>query len=503
MERSHDPKWVTVAVTLSAIVMTLDITIVQLGLKEIGEEFTAGLDALQWIVNGYTLAFASLVLSAGALGDKIGRLSVFRLGITVFFIASLGCALAPSVGVLIAGRIAQGVGAALMFGPALALIAGAYEGDEEGRLRAIVLFSTTSAAFAALGPLFGEVIVGAVGWRAIFYLNIPFSVVVSYVAAVKMDPQKPSDVTRPDYPAAVLATIALFTVNYGLTDFVHHSGITAIGGACLCTFTVFFFVFLVREKKMGADAMIDLRLFRLPVFSAAVLMSFFCRVASFGIIPFVIIWLQGYQGLSPTETGCVLLFMSLTLVVFAAVSMKLTRFFSVRTLNAGGMGGIGLGWIIPGLLIGPGSWTAIIPGLIIIGIGSGLMTPHMMDLAVSSVPAERSGMASRTANTFFPLGTAVGFAVFGAYLSARLGHLPGPMRKVATSGNADIMGTLEAGTVEKLEAAYTSAISEIFLIAGAMCLAVTPLIAHLLAAKGTAGARVAPQREAAPGPRAG
>lgn len=484
MPNKHGPKYVTIAVTLAAIVMTLDITIVQLGLKEIGEEFTAGLDSLQWIINGYTLSFASLVLSAGALGDKIGRLRIFRTGLIIFFVASLACALAPSAAVLIAGRIVQGVGAALMFGPALALIAGAYADDEKGRMKAIVAFSTVSAAFAALGPLFGGVIVGAVGWRAIFYLNIPFSLVVLYLAAVKMDPQKPSGQTRPDYPAAVLATAALFTVNYALTDFVHHSGVTAVGGACFAAFVALLIVFIAWEKKMGGDAMIDLKLFGLPVFSGAVLMSFICRVGSFGIIPFLIIWMQGYQGLSPTGTGAALLFMTFTLVVFAAISMKLTRFFSVRALNAGGMAGMGLGWIVVGLFIGPGSWAAIIPGLLIIGIGSGLMTPHMMDLAVSSVPPARSGMASGTANTFFPLGTAVGFAVFGAYLSGRLGDLPAELRQVATSGNGEIMASLEPSTVSDLEAAYTGAISEIFLIAGALCLAVTPLIARLLASKG-------------------
>lgn len=484
MSRSHDPKYVTAAVTLAAIVMGMDMTIVQLGLKEIGEEFTAGLESLQWVVNGYTLSFASLVLAAGALGDKIGRLRIFRAGVVIFFISSLACAVAPTVGVLVAGRIAQGVGAALMFGTALALVAGAYAGDEKGRQRGIVTFSTVSAAFGALGPLIGGLLIGGVGWRAIFYLNIPFSLIVFYLTVAKMDPQKPAGQTRPDYPAAALATVALFSLNYALTDYIHHSGVTALGVAAIAVFAVFLVAFIVWEKRVGDEAMLDLTLFRIPVFSGAVLMSFIGRVATFGVMPFLVIWLQGYEGLSPTGSGAAMLFLSFTLVLTAGVSMNLLRFFSTRALNAGGMAGIGLGWVLTGLLIGHGSWPVIIPGLIVVGAGAGLLTPHMMDLAVSSVPPERSGMASGTANTFFPLGTAAGFAVFGAYLSGRMGDLPTPLRQAATSGNAEVMGALPAETAERLEAAYTAAAGEIFMIAGALCVLSAPLVAHLLRSKG-------------------
>lgn len=483
-QTGHHPKYLTAAVTLAAIVMTLDITIIQLGLPKIAVEFDAGLSTLQWVFNGYTLAFASLLLAAGALGDRLGRLGIFQAGAIGFLFSSALCAIASHSELLIVGRVAQGVSAAMMFGTALSLIAGAYPRPEDRRDRqsAIVVFSSLSAASAALGPVVGGALVNSLGWRSMFYLNIPVCLIVIYLTVAKVDPQQRTVSGRRDIPAPIVISLALFAINFALSEATKSAGANyPLAGGCAVVGILLIIGFLAWEKRMGSDALLDLSLFKIPVFNGAVLMSFVCRFASFGIMPFQVIWLQAYLGLTPFTTGLTMLFTTLTMVVFAAVSMKLLTYFSTAMLNAMGMFLLGAGIVLGGFMVRFDSWPPMIPAWLVMGIGAGLMTPHMMDLAVSSVPAERSGMASGTANTFFPLGTATGVACLSAFLSWRMSSaIDSDFVKAAISGNREVIAALPADVSAEVHHLFTTFLSEGFWVVGALTAASAFLIYRLI-----------------------
>ena len=206
------PRWLTAVVALSAALMTLDMTVVTIALPDITREFSAGLEDAQWIVNAYVLVFAALLLGVGALSDRMPRHRLFMLGHLIFAASSLLCALSGSSGTLIAGRVCQAVGATLVFGTCMPLIADTHEGDDAARSRAVGAFMAAGAAAAALGPLVGGLLVGGGGWRWIFAVNVP----VSLIAVVVMGIVAPNKTTAPrqstgrDWVSTALVAVGLF-----------------------------------------------------------------------------------------------------------------------------------------------------------------------------------------------------------------------------------------------------------------------------------------------------
>lgn len=493
------------AVGLSAAVMTLDTTVVNVALNAIGTEFDATLSGLQWVVNGYTLAFAALLLSAGSLSDRLGRRGVFVLGMSVFTLASLACALAPSEGVLIASRIVQGAGASLVMGTGLALIAGAFQGeDPKKRQTAIGVFTAMGAAAAALGPLIGGALVDGAGWRFIFVINIPLGILIVVAALLAVRPQPKSPGSRLDLLGALLAVLMLFALNYGLLTGANDTWSRVDVIASLIAAPVLLVVFLVVEHRLGDRAMLDLSLFRIPTFSGAIVLSFAARLASFGLFPFLILWLTGLLGHTPLQVGLILLVMSAAMLVVAPLSGQLTRIAPVRVLTCVGMVVVGLGLLWGAAAVrADGDWTAILPCLILLGVGSGIVMPHMMGLAVGVVPAERAGMASGVSNAFFPLGTAVGVAVYGAVMTAVIaGRVPDAeaARAVAAGRIGEIAARLPSGAdafVRTAREAFVSGLSEVLLIAGVAAVASGIATLFLVRAKDV---HTAPAAEPIPAP---
>lgn len=464
----------TVVAGLSAMMMTLDATVVNIALEAIGTEFSATLAQLQWIVNGYTLAFAALLLSAGSLSDRLGRRGTFLIGMIVFTISSAVCSFAPSAEWLITARIIQGLGGALVMGTGLALIAGAYEGeDPKKRQTAIGVFTGLGAAAAALGPLVGGALVGTGGWRLIFLINIPIGIliIIGALTLVKRQPVAPGG--KLDLIGAALAILVLFSLNYGLLTGSSEGWERWDVIATLVAAGVLLVAFLGLEFRLGEDAMLDLSLFRIPTFSGAIILSLAARLTSFGLFPFLILWLTGILGHTPLQVGLILVSMSAAMLVVAPLSGILTRWVPVRVLCFVGMAIIGVGLIWASILIDPNSaWTAILPGLLLIGLGSGLVMPHMMGLAVAVAPAERAGMASGMSNSFFPIGTALGVAVYGAIMTAIIGsRITDADAAAAVSAGriSDIAATLPDGGEQFAviaRDAFVSGLSTTLLIAG-------------------------------------
>ncbi len=362
-------RWTTAVTSLAAAMMTLDITVVNVALPRIGADLGASLDSLQWIVNAYTLSFAALLLTAGSVSDRIGRRRIFLAGVAVFTTASAVCALAPNAAVLIAARAAQGVGGAMAFGTALALIAGAFEGaPTRSRTTAIGLFTAGGAVSAALGPLVGGSIVQWLSWPFMFAVNVPIGLLILVGTVRKVPESRAGDSPAAvDVAGAVLAVLALFALNYGLLA-GSEKGWTAVDVlTALIAGAVLAVAFAVVQWRLGPAAMLDLRLFAIPSFSGAVLLSFAARVFSFGLLPYLTLWLGGMLKLSPFQVGLVLLAQSVALVIAAPASSLLTKVMSVSKVLALGSAVVAVGMFLA-VGIGPhDSWTAVVPMLVLLG----------------------------------------------------------------------------------------------------------------------------------------
>jgi EmrB/QacA subfamily drug resistance transporter len=486
-------RWTTAVTASAAALMTLDITVVNVAMPAIGTDLRARLDDLQWIVNAYTLSFAALLLTAGSVSDRIGRRRIFLAGVAVFTLASAACALAPDVGGLIAARAVQGAGGAMVLGTSLALISGVFEGAPgRARMTAIGLFTAGGAVSAALGPLIGGCIVDWWSWPWLFAVNVPIGLLIIYGTLRRVPADGAiGDARGVDYLGALLAVLALFLLNYGLLVGAQDGW---SGPGVLTSLTVgalLAVAFVALESLLGERAMLDLRLFAIPTFAGALLLSFAARIFSFGMLPFLTLWLGGMLHLTPIGIGEVLLAQSVAIVIGAAFSGLLTKIMSVSRVLALGMVAVGAGLLLTLGISPDDGWAVLLPMLALVGLGAGLTLPHLLALAVKVVPPSRAGTASGAANSFFPLGTATGVAVFGVVLSGTVsdvmsttalrGHsvpegTAGHLRRLVTAGQFDAVAAAvpEAtrGPVLALaRSAYTEALSQIFLIAGIAALA--------------------------------
>ncbi|MEV1293157.1 MFS transporter [Pseudonocardia sp. NPDC049635] len=417
-ERPHGSSRVVVlAVCTGSALTALDLTIVNVALPRIGADLDTGLSGLQWVVNAYTLAFASLILTAGGLADRLGDRAVFATGVGLFTAGSLGCGLAPDSGWLVGSRMVQGVGAAMILATSMSLLARTLSGSR--RAAAITAWVTVGTLAANLGPIVGGVLVETLGWRAIFLVNVPIGLALLAVLLRITAPAPPAGAAaRPlDRGGAVLAALTLFALHHAVvTGAATGWGAgpwTALGVAVAAGTG-----FVALQRRRGERALLDLRLFRIPTFSGAIVLSLLSRMASFGALPFFVLWFEGVVGLSPVATGGYLLALSLPVLAVALVSGRLQQLAPARTLIAAGNACALVGSLaLLGVDAQAGPWT-VVPGFVLLGLGAGLVFPSLMGLAVGVVDPARAGIASGTANTFFPLGTAVGVAGFGAVLTA-------------------------------------------------------------------------------------
>ncbi len=471
---------VVLGTSLSAAVMTLDTTVVNVALPAIGAAFDASLPQLQWIVNAYTLVFAALLLTAGSLSDRWGRRRMFLCGMAAFTLASVLCTIAWDAASLIVFRALQGVGAACVMGSGLALITEVHEErPSEERQKAIGTFTAFGAAAAAFGPLLGGTMVSLVGWRGIFAVNIILGVVtVALVRAARVPPRPHVTEHRWDPTGALLAVLMLLSANYALLA-------GSVGGwtrpdvlAGLVAAPVLLIAFVIVEARLGRAAMLDLSLLRIPTFSAALGISFTSRIATFGLLASLILWLTGPLGLSPFLTGLILVTQSLVMMFAAGMSTKLAEKLAVRHLIFLGML-LGAAGLLPAALTvdANSGWLTILPTVLLLGFGSGLVMPHLMGLAVGVVPPHRAGMATGASNTFLPLGTGVGVALHGVILSWVIAsHISDPHRaqEIAAGRMPDGSAALDAA-----REAFAAGMSAVFWVACAACVlsAVIALVA--------------------------
>ncbi len=456
--------------------MTLDVTVVNVALSDIARDLDTGLGRVQWTVSAYSLAFGALLLTAGALSDRIGRRRVFTAGMALFTLASAACGLAPDAGTLIAARGAQGLGGAMVFAPTLALIAAAYEG---ARRRAVIAaFAAIASAAGALGPIVGGLFVHVLGWRWIFLVNVPIGILVVAGALARMpESAAPRDTRRRIDPlGAVLGVGALLALHYPLVTGpeVGWAAPEVLGSAAV---GVVLAVGLVASQRRG-DGLIDIALLRIRAFSGAAALGFLARLSSLGVLAFVTLWLQSTHAYSPLEVGLRLLPLTGSLLVAGLFVARLQKAFPPDVLVAGGFAAQGLGLI--GLAAaGSGAGEAVtVTGLVLLGVGGAVIFPPLMGVAVNAVPADRAGMASGLTNACYPLGTATGVAAFGAVFSARLGDGLGSGLGAGSGDATALRKAVGTGRFELLDpalqplarSAFSGAFTAVCLASALVCL---------------------------------
>jgi MFS transporter, DHA2 family, methylenomycin A resistance protein len=393
----------------------LDVTIVNVALPRIGSALHAGVSSLQWVVDGYALALASLMLGGGTVGDLHGHKRVVLAGMSIFGIASVGCGLAPSTGALVAFRVAQGAGAALMLPGTLAVIANAYRRDDE-RARAIGIWAGIGSVALPAGPILGGALIGAVGWRAIFFLNVPIVAVATVIAARTVresaDPQGRSlDLSGTAFAAGLLAlsTYALIEAGHsGLTVSVSVAAIVAVGLAL-----AFYVVERSREHPM-----LPLSLFHRPTFSASNAIAGAMNLSTLGLLFLITLYLQDVRHHSALLAGVALLPLFLPLGLIAPLGGRLTARTGPRSPMLIGLLLAAAGVALLARLGSGSSYLSLLPALLLWGIGLALLTPAVVAAAINAVPGERPGLASAVNNTARQAGGAIGIAAFGALAGA-------------------------------------------------------------------------------------
>jgi EmrB/QacA subfamily drug resistance transporter len=412
--------WTLIAVSVATFMLLLDITVVNVALPSIREDLDASFTDLQWVVDAYALTLAALVLTAGSLADRLGRRRMFAIGLGVFSVASLLCALAPDPTLLNLARAFQGVGGAVMFAVSLALVAQEFPAGRE-RGMAMGIYGATIGVAVAIGPLVGGALTDGLGWASVFYINVPVGIAAIAVTYLRLRESRDPDATRVDWPGVATFSTALFLLvlalvrgndeGWGSTLIV---SLFAGAGALLAAF--------VAIESRVKEPMLPLGLFKLPSFTGVQLAAFAISGSAFALFLYLTLYLQNYLGYSPLEAGLRYLPITLASFLFAPIAGALLSRVPARVMMSTALGAAGVGLLLMSGIGAGDEWTTLLGGFLVLGAGTGLLNPVIADVAVSVVPKEQSGMASGINDTFRQVGVAVGIAVWGAIFVASGAH---------------------------------------------------------------------------------
>jgi EmrB/QacA subfamily drug resistance transporter len=416
-------QWVLVAAILGSAMSFIDSTAVNVSLPVLQRELHATTGQTQWVIEGYALFLSALILLGGALGDLYGRRKIFTYGVVLFAAASIACALAGSIEILIAARCVQGIGGALLTPGSLALISAAYSGEQRGR--AIGLWSGFSALTSASGPIIGGWLTQEFSWRYVFIINIPVAILVLVVLQLGVPESRDESADRRiDVAGAALATLGLGLLVYGLIAMnsgritAEAVGTTIVGIAVLCAFVLF--------ERRTPDPMVRCDLFASRDFSAANIYTFFLYTAIGGslyFVPFVLINVHHY---SPTQAGAALLPFIFIMVVASRWSGGLVARIGTRKPLVLGAIVAGFGFLAYALPGSDGSyWTTFFPAAIILGCGGALFVAPLTTTVMNSVPTEHSGVASGVNNAVARTAGLIGVAVLGLVVTTSASYVGG------------------------------------------------------------------------------
>ncbi|HMI40228.1 MAG TPA: MFS transporter [Sphingomicrobium sp.] len=411
----HDSRWTLAATILASSLSFVEGSVLNVALPAIRASYGAGAAEVQWVVNAYLLPLSALLLLGGALGDHYGRRRLLIIGTSLFGAASLVCALAPSLEILLAARGAQGVGAALLLPNSLALLNAAYKGERRGR--AVGIWAAAGAAAAAVAPLIGGWLVDHVGWPAIFYINLPLAAGAIFLAVRFVTESRDMGAARTDYAGALLATAGLGGATYGLTLWSSSGPLTTTAIASIVIGLVLFAAFLAVEKRRGDKAMMPLSMFADRCFFGLNLLTLLLYGA-FGavmlLVPYVLIVAAHY---SPVEAGLALLPLPILLTLASPPMGQLAARIGPRwPLIIGPLicgGGMLLGQRISS---DTSYWVAAFPAITVMAMGMAIAVAPLTSSVLGSVPEKHVGTASGFNSAVARTGGLIATALLGVVL---------------------------------------------------------------------------------------
>jgi EmrB/QacA subfamily drug resistance transporter len=467
--------WTLLVVCIGSFMLLLDVTIVNVALPEIERDLGATLTDLQWVIDAYVLALASLTLIAGSLGDRLGRRRVFVSGLALFTFASL-----------LAGFATDPV--QLELARALALIAQEFPAKE--RAVALGAWGATVGAAVAVGPLVGGIVVENLGWEWVFFINVPIGAAAGALTLARVAESREPARGRLDWPGVATLASGLSLLVFGLLrgngeGWSSPEIVAALAGSGALL------VGFVAIELVRTEPLLDVRLFRVPAFTGASVGALALSAGLFAMLLYFVLYLQNVLGYSPLETGVRLLPITLASFFFAPLAANLARRVPLRVLLGGGLAIIGTGLLAMRGLDAGSEWTALLVGFLLAGAGAGLVNPTLAEAAIGVVPRERAGVATGINNTFRQIGIAVGIAVLGALFQSRvetkftetlaagpsaLRPLAGNLAQAVASGNTETVLVRAPNGTEGFLAtasheAFVSGLNDILLVAAVVAFA--------------------------------
>jgi EmrB/QacA subfamily drug resistance transporter len=466
--------WTLVLSSIATFMLLLDITVVNVALPDIQRDLGASLSSLQWVVDAYSLMLAAFLLTAGSLGDRLGRRRVFSLGLGLFTFASFLCGIAGDPTLLNLARGLQGIGGAAMFATSLALLGQEFHGRD--RATAFGVWGATVGGAVAIGPLVGGLITEHLGWEWIFFVNIPIGFVAVVLTELRLANVAAQDPERIDLPGLATFSGGLFLLIFGLIRGNPEGWGSPTIVATLAGSAALLLAFLAVEARSN-HPMLDLALFRKPAFNGVSAVAFGLSAGMFAMFLYLTIYMQGVLDFSPLETG--LRFLPLTVLSFvvAPIAGKLSQRVPIRVLMGIGLALVGAGLLSMHGLSADSDISALLPGFLVAGVGIGLTNPSIGQAAIAVVPPAKAGMGSGINTTFRQVGIATGVASLGAVFQSQVdsklstvlpGAPPGLAEAVASGGSRAAAGVAPPGQraeiVHAANVAFVSGFNEILLI---------------------------------------
>jgi len=478
--------WTLVLVSIATFMLLLDVTVVNVALPDIQRELHASLSSLQWVVDAYALTLAAFLLTAGSLGDRLGRRRVFTIGFGVFTFASFLCGISNEPTLLNLARGLQGVGAAGMFATSLALIGQEFHGKD--RATAFGVWGATIGGAVAVGPLVGGVLTQSFGWEWIFFVNVPIGIAAMVLTERKIVNAFADDPEPVDLPGLVTFSAALFLLIFGLIRGNSEGWQSGLIVACLVGSALLLAAFIAIERR-SEHPMLDFSLFRMHAFNGVSAVAFGLSAGMFALFLYLTIYMQGVLGFSPLETG--LRFLPLTILGFivAPIAGALSNKIPIRVLLGVGMTLVGVGLMLMHGVSADSEWTTLLAGFVVAGIGIGTTNPGIGQAAIAVVPPQKAGMGSGINTTFRQVGIATGVAALGAVFQSRvdsklselLPNAPHGFGELVASGGsraaatAHVAGVAPGRVGHAADVAFVSAFNEIILIAAVLSFIVAAL----------------------------
>ena len=439
-----DPRrWLVLGICcLSLLIVGLDTTIVNVALPAIHTSLHASVSGLQWTIDAYTLVLASLVILAGSTADRVGRRRVFQIGLVGFSAGSLLCGLAPSLPLLVAARVLQAIGGSMLNPVAMSIIRNVFNEPRE-RARAIGMWGAVFGLSMALGPVLGGALVDSVGWRAVFFVNVPIGLAAIALTTRFVRESRAPRPRRLDPVGQLLVIVALATLTYAIIQ-APRSGWTSaliIGlFACAALSSVVLVVYELRRL----EPLIEVRFFRSAPFAGANAIAVLTFAGIGGFLFLNTLYLQEVRKLSPLHAGLYMLPMAMMLLVFAPISGRLVARFGPRPSMVAGGAGMALAALMLTGLAPTTSLPMLIGAYFLFGIGFGLENPPITNTAISGMPAEQAGVAAAIASTSRQVGMTLGVAVIGAISGGTIAGGLGPSFAGATHAGWWIIAALGA-----------------------------------------------------------